>query len=125
MAAEQLKQAGATEVFAFVTHGILSGNAFTKLSDSVLSALVVTNTIPQTGHAKRSDKVRILDISSVLAETIRRSYYGESISFLFDAVPYSEAVKLDYSDHGGDDDDDDDEEVKEVAAASTKVNGVA
>jgi ribose-phosphate pyrophosphokinase len=90
MASKQLVQAGAKDVIALVTHGILSGPAFSKLAESDLSALVVTNTIPQAAHAAKSERVQILDVSSVLAETIRRSYYGESISYLFDAVPFQE-----------------------------------
>jgi ribose-phosphate pyrophosphokinase len=77
MAAGKLVEAGATSVIALVTHGILSGAAFEKLANSSISKLVVSNTIPQSKHLKLSDKLECVDISPVLAETIRRSHYGK------------------------------------------------
>jgi hypothetical protein len=94
MAAGKLVEAGATSVIALVTHGILSGAAFEKLAGSAISKLVVTNSIPQTTAERKSDILEVIDISHVLAETIRRSFNGESISWLFDAVPYTEALKM-------------------------------
>lgn len=82
MAANKLKEAGATDVIALVTHGILSGPAFQRLDGSGLNRLIVTNTIPQTDNTKACSRVHSVDISHVLAETIRRSHYGESISYL-------------------------------------------
>lgn len=82
MAANRLVEAGATNVIALVTHGILSGPAFERLEGSGLERLIVTNTIPQTNSSKQCSKVHMVDISHVLAETIRRSHYGESISYL-------------------------------------------
>lgn len=76
MASAQLLEAGAKDVIALVTHGILSGPAFDKLAASSLSRLIVTNTVPQTAHSKQSDRLQVVDISNVLAETIRRSHYG-------------------------------------------------
>ena len=86
LAADNLEKAGATSVVALVTHGILSSNALEKIENSHISQLVVTNTLPQEDHLAGCDKVKMVDISHVLAETIRRSHYGESVSYLFDAM---------------------------------------
>lgn len=86
LAAKHLAEAGAAQVIALVTHGILSSNALEKITNSSLSEVVVTNTLPQEEHLEVCDKLKMLDISHVLAETIRRSHYGESVSYLFDAM---------------------------------------
>lgn len=88
LAAKQLTEAGATKVVAIVTHGILSGNALNSLEESTLEKLIVTNTIPQETHQAACSKVEVIDIGIVLAEVIRRSHYGESVSKLFDEVPF-------------------------------------
>jgi len=88
LAASHLADAGASRVFAIVTHGILSGKALEVVEASVLEKLVVTNTIPQTKHQRECSKIEVIDISSVLGEVIRRSHYGESLSKLFHEVPY-------------------------------------
>jgi len=95
LASKHLMEAGAKCVIALVTHGILSGPAYENIADSALSKLVVTNTIPQSGHLAECKQLETVDVSHVLAETIRRSYYGESISYLFDAIPFTEIVRLD------------------------------
>jgi ribose-phosphate pyrophosphokinase len=82
MASQQLWEAGATSVMALVTHGILSGPALTRIEESQLQLLVTTNTIPQGPLAAKCDKIKQLDVSHVLAETIRRSHFGESVSYL-------------------------------------------
>jgi ribose-phosphate pyrophosphokinase len=88
LAAKHLSEAGAHRVFGIVTHGILSGNALQTVKTSALEKLVVTNTIPQHENAAQCDKIEVIDIGIVLGEVIRRSHYGESISKLFDEVPY-------------------------------------
>lgn len=88
LAARQLTEAGAERVLAFVTHGILSGNALKNLESSTLEKLVVTNTMPQTGHQEKCSKIQVMDVGNVLGEVIRRSHYGESVSKLFDEVPF-------------------------------------
>lgn len=94
LAAQHLNEAGATSVIALVTHGILSSNACEKITKSSLSQVVVTNTLPQEEHKAQCDKLKELDISNVLAETIRRSHYGESVSYLFDAMLW-DPIRLD------------------------------
>ena len=88
LAASQLKDYGAAQVFAIVTHGILSGNALERIEKSGLEKLVVTNTIPQAEHQAACAKIEVIDIAAVLGEVIRRSHYGESVSKLFNEVPY-------------------------------------
>jgi ribose-phosphate pyrophosphokinase len=79
LAAKSLLEQGATAVYAIVTHGILSGPAIKVINESGLKKLVVTNTIPMRGKAEMCDKLEVIDVSHVLAETIRRSHFGESI----------------------------------------------
>ncbi|KAI0778208.1 phosphoribosyl pyrophosphokinase [Trametes elegans] len=88
LAAKHLSEAGATKVYALVTHGILSGNALKNVEESALEKLIVTNTLPQSDNVARCEKIEVIDIGNVLAEVIRRSHYGESVSKLFDEVPY-------------------------------------
>jgi ribose-phosphate pyrophosphokinase len=88
LASKHLAEAGAVRIFGIVTHGILSGNALETIANSALEKLVVTNTIPQDQNVARCDKIEVIDIGLVLGEVIRRSHYGESISKLFDEVPY-------------------------------------
>lgn len=88
LAASHLSEAGATRVFGLVTHGILSGNALKTISESTLEKLVVTNTLPQEENVAQCSKIEVIDIGNVLAEVIRRSHNGESVSKLFNEVPY-------------------------------------
>ncbi|KAI0361590.1 phosphoribosyl pyrophosphokinase [Trametes cingulata] len=88
LAAQHLSEAGASKVYAMVTHGILSGNALKNVEQSALEKLIVTNTLPQAENVARCEKIEVIDIGNVLAEVIRRSHYGESVSKLFDEVPY-------------------------------------
>jgi len=67
-AAAVLKENGAKSVLALVTHGILSGSAIETLNGSVLSALVVTNTVPLGDKVERCPKLRVIDISPTIAE---------------------------------------------------------
>ena len=83
-AAAALKQEGATEVFAYCTHGVLSGAAAARVATSELSELVVTDTI-WSGEADPKDgKIRRLTIAPLLGEAIRRIADESSVSSLFD-----------------------------------------
>jgi len=86
-AAETLILHHAKEVVAIVTHGILSGNAIETLNRSKLSMVVVTNTVPLLGKEERCKKLKVIDVSPTLAEAIRRTHNGESVSFLFTHAP--------------------------------------
>ena len=79
---------GLNLLFGLVTHGILSGKALKNIQESALEKLIVTNTLPQEENVARCSKIEVIDIGGVLAEVIRRSHYGESVSKLFDEVPY-------------------------------------
>eukprot|EP00048_Salpingoeca_helianthica_P009427 m.135315 g.135315 ORF g.135315 m.135315 type:complete len:397 (+) comp14867_c1_seq1:1625-2815(+) len=87
MAAEKLVEAGASSVFAILTHGLFSGSAIEKLNGSRLEAVVVTNTCPHDAAKAACAKIKTIDISPMLAEAIRRTHNGESISYLFHHVP--------------------------------------
>ncbi|VEN40107.1 unnamed protein product [Callosobruchus maculatus] len=82
-AAEKLMEAGATKVYAILTHGIFSGPAISRINNACFEAVVVTNTIPQDGHMKDSTKVQCIDVSMMFAEAVRRTHNGESVSYLF------------------------------------------
>ncbi|KAI7828874.1 ribose-phosphate pyrophosphokinase 1 [Gamsiella multidivaricata] len=88
-AADMLVGHGAKQVYIIATHGILSGNSLRQIEECAnVHRVVVTNTypIPQEKRAL-SSKLKILDISATLAEAIRRTHNGESISYLFTQVP--------------------------------------
>ncbi|RKP25267.1 phosphoribosyltransferase-like protein [Syncephalis pseudoplumigaleata] len=79
-------QCGAKAVYILATHGILSGNALHDIEMCpTVDRVVVTNTIPISSDKRQlTSKLEVIDVSSVLAEAIRRTHNGESVSFLFD-----------------------------------------
>lgn len=83
LAAETLMAKGAKEVYAVVSHGVLAGKACERIDSSPLKEMVVTNSIPQSENVKNCKKLRVIDIAPMLAEAIRRTHNGESISVLF------------------------------------------
>ncbi len=83
MAAEALKEQGASKVIAYCTHPVLSGPAIERISESKIDSLVVTDTIPLSEIAIKSGKIRCLSMSNMLAESIRRVSNEESISAMF------------------------------------------
>ncbi|KAK8130489.1 ribose-phosphate pyrophosphokinase 3 [Apiospora kogelbergensis] len=86
-AAQTVKENGAAEVVAIVTHGILSGDAVNIINNSCLSKVVVTNTVPLGDKQERCRKLNVIDVSPTIAEAIRRTHNGESVSFLFHHAP--------------------------------------
>ena len=82
-AASALKENGATKVYAYIVHPVLSGNAIEKISKSKLDQLVVTDTIPLSEEAQACKKIRIITMAPTLAEAIRRVNNEESISAMF------------------------------------------
>ncbi|XP_039621802.1 ribose-phosphate pyrophosphokinase 2-like isoform X3 [Polypterus senegalus] len=86
-AADKLISAGANKVYAILTHGIFSGPAISRINNACFEAIVVTNSIPQEKNVKQSTKIQVIDISMFLAEAIRRTHNGESVSYLFNHVP--------------------------------------
>ena len=81
--AQALMDRGASEIHACCSHAVLSGPAVKRIEDSVISTLVVTNTIPLGQGARVSDKIRVLSVSKLLAEAIHRCHTGSSVSSLF------------------------------------------
>ncbi len=84
-AAGALKKAGAKKIFAAVSHGILSANAVEKLEKSDIDYLVITDSIP-LGEEKKSKKIKIVSVSRLFAEAIKRIHFEQSISVLFDSI---------------------------------------
>ena len=82
-AADALKEQGASKVFAYIVHPVLSGQAIEKISQSKLDQLVVTDTIPLSEEAQSCKKIRIVTMAPTLAEAIRRVNNEESISAMF------------------------------------------
>lgn len=83
-AADALKEAGATDVAAYITHGVLSGKAVERVNSSSLRKLIITDTIRAPQSALDSDKIRILPIAPLLGEAIKRIADESSVSSLFD-----------------------------------------
>ncbi len=83
-AAEALKSAGARSVSAYISHGVLSGPAIKRISESKLSELVITNSIAASKQIVDSPNIRVLNLASLIAEAIRRISSDSSVSSLFD-----------------------------------------
>ena len=83
-AAEALISAGAISVDAYVTHGVLSGSAVSRVLNSPLKNLVTTNSIQATEPIKLASNIRQISIASILGEAIRRVHTESSVSSLFD-----------------------------------------
>lgn len=83
-AAEALLQAGAKSVTAYITHGVLSGGAVERITQSRLKELVITDSIQPRDDVKKIKKIRILPIADLIGEAIARTAAEQSVSSLFD-----------------------------------------
>ena len=83
-AAEALISAGAISVDAYVTHGVLSGSAVSRVLNSPLKNLVTTDSIQATEPIKLASNIRQISIATILGEAIRRVHTESSVSSLFD-----------------------------------------
>jgi ribose-phosphate pyrophosphokinase len=83
-AAQALIDAGASEVSAYVSHGVLSGEAVERVESSALKEVVVTNSIEADERVKASNKIRVVSVAPLIGEAIRRIANEESVSKLFD-----------------------------------------
>jgi ribose-phosphate pyrophosphokinase len=83
-AAVALKEAGAKSVYAYVTHGVLSGGAVERVNNSPLEKLVITDSISATPEVRFSGKIEQLSIAPFLAEAVLRISEERSVSSLFD-----------------------------------------
>ena len=82
-ASHALKDKGAKEIIAYITHPVLSGNALENLNNSAIDKLVVSNSIDIGDKSKKCPKIDVFDISPILSEAITRIATGDSISELF------------------------------------------
>ena len=83
-ASDALIREGATKVYSYVTHGVLSGKAVERVNKSSLTKLLITDTIEESDAVKESDKIDVISISSLLGEAIKRISDEKSVSSLFD-----------------------------------------
>ena len=82
-AAKALKDRGAKDVYVYITHGVLSGEAVKKIKNSVIKNLVITDTIDNKNKTKSSKNIEVLSISALMAEAIKRISNSTSVSDLF------------------------------------------
>ena len=83
-AAETLIEAGAKEVHAYITHGVLSDPAIERVSNSVMKTLVITDSIEPTSETKKASNIRIVPTAPIFAQAILNIWHGTSVSSLFD-----------------------------------------
>ena len=83
-AAETLLNAGAKEVHAYITHGVLSGPAIERVTNSVMKSLVITDSIEPTEATKAAKNIRIVPTAPIFAQAILNIWHGTSVSSLFD-----------------------------------------
>lgn len=94
-AAEVLLEHGATEVHAYITHGVMSGPAVERVSKSVMKSLVLTDTIEPTEAVKNCSNIRIVPTAPMFAQAILNIWNGTSVSSLFETetlVPIYEGL---------------------------------
>ncbi len=82
-AAEALLEQGATDVTAYITHGVLSGGAVARITASKLKSLVITDTIQETEAVRVSKNIRVLSVAPLLGEAVGRTANEKSVSSLF------------------------------------------
>ena len=82
-AVEALKKSGANEVYVFITHAVLSGDAVKKIKNSKIKKLIITDTIDNSQKIKNNNKIEVLSISSLMSEAIKRIANSNSVSDLF------------------------------------------
>ena len=83
-AAEVLVENGASEVHAYITHGVLSGPAVERIGNSVMKSLVVTDSIEANEHVRSAKNIRIVPTAPMFAQAILNIWNGTSVSSLFD-----------------------------------------
>ncbi|MGA1802466.1 ribose-phosphate pyrophosphokinase [Rhizobium sp. HT1-10] len=83
-AADALLAKGASSVTAYITHGVLSGGAVTRITSSKLKELVITDSIQPTTAVQSAHNIRVISTASLIGEAINRTSQEESVSSLFD-----------------------------------------
>lgn len=89
-AADALLKNGAKDVYAYITHGVLSGGAVARVSKSKLKELVITDSIQETDAVKAAPNIRVLPIAHLIGEAVARTAHEESVSSLFEDLPPKE-----------------------------------
>ena len=82
-AADALVKKGARNVYVFITHAVLSGEAIKNIQKSRIKKLVITDTIDNSKKIKKANKIQVLSISQLMAEAIKRISNSTSVSSLF------------------------------------------
>ncbi|MEN6318616.1 MAG: ribose-phosphate pyrophosphokinase [Syntrophaceae bacterium] len=82
-AAEALEAAGAVEISVCCTHPVLSGPAIERLEKSRVKEIIVTDTIPLNEKAAALSRIKVLSVSGLISEAVRRIYYNDSVHSLF------------------------------------------
>ena len=82
-AVDALKKSGANEVYVFITHAVLSGDAVKKIKGSKIKKLIITDTIDNSQKIKNSQKIQVLSVAPLMAEAIKRISNSTSVSDLF------------------------------------------
>jgi ribose-phosphate pyrophosphokinase len=83
IAAKIVKEQGANKIFIGATHGIFSDKAVENIADSPIDEVVVTDTIPLRENVKKLKNLKVLTVSEILGEAIKRIHKNESISAMF------------------------------------------
>ena len=82
-AVDALKKKGAREVYVFISHAVLSGDAAKKIKNSKIKKLIITDSIDNSSKIKNNNKIEVLSISSLMSEAIKRIANSNSVSDLF------------------------------------------
>ena len=82
-AAKALKEKGAKDVYVYITHAVLSGDAVEKIKKSQVNKLFITDSIDNSNKIKKSNKIQVISIASMLAEAMKRISNSTSVSSLF------------------------------------------
>jgi ribose-phosphate pyrophosphokinase len=83
-AAKLVKERGAEKIYVGATHGVFAGEALKHLSKALIDEVVVTDTIPQSKETKKLRNIKVLTVSAMLGEAIKRIHKNESVSSLFE-----------------------------------------
>tara|TARA_A100001015_G_scaffold33067_1_gene36665 strand:- start:822 stop:1757 length:936 start_codon:yes stop_codon:yes gene_type:complete len=83
-AANALKNNGAKKIYSYIVHGVLSGNAFSKIAESSIKELILTDTIEPSDQVKNTKNIRHISIAPLMGEAIKRISSDASVSALFD-----------------------------------------
>ena len=82
-AANIARENGAESIYVFATHGVLVGEAISRISNSPIKQVVITDTIPLPKE-KQIDRIKVLSVDYLLADAMKRIHENESVSILFE-----------------------------------------